>query len=95
MRRARTVNNPLRNDEALARSQRNRTIFKINEKLSIKTKEKLVVIVVLMPVIFTLHHTQPYNRVIHLAERLVVPLVGDSSNERVHVNFFQLRDEYV
>ena len=45
-------------------------------KATFEDKEELVIVVVLMPVILALQDTQPDNRIVDLAQRLVVPAVG-------------------
>jgi hypothetical protein len=42
--------------------------------LALDYVEKLVVLVVFMPMVFTTKNSQPHDGAIHLAERLVVPL---------------------
>jgi hypothetical protein len=37
-------------------------------------------------VVFTLHDSQADDRVIHLAQRLVVPAIGAGTDERRHID---------
>ena len=45
--------------------------------LPLENEEKLIVVIVLVPVVFTLHYAKAHHRVVYPAERLVVPLVRD------------------
>lgn len=40
----------------------------------------------LMPMVLTLHDTEAYDRVVHLAQRLIVPLVSASIHERRNID---------
>src|ERR1700730_3540654 len=51
-----TMYYPLWNNDTLPRGEFQGSILKINEKLSFDNVEKLVLLIVLMPMIFTLHH---------------------------------------
>ncbi len=64
----------LGHDETLSGIELDGTVFKVDEQLALDDVEKLVVHIVLVPVILTLKNAQANNRIIHLAERLVVPL---------------------
>jgi hypothetical protein len=73
-------------NEALLRLKINRTVLKINDEMSLENEEELVIVIVLVPMVLTLHDTQTNNRIVHLAERLVVPLIRASRNERRDIN---------
>src|SRR5205823_7396017 len=64
------------NDESLLWLQINRAILEIDDKVPLQDKEELVVIVIFVPVVLALHNPQANNGVVHLAKRLVVPLIG-------------------
>ena len=64
-------------DIPVPRMQINGLPFEIDDEVPIQDKEKLVIVVVLMPVVLALHHTQADNGVVHFAQRLVLPLVFD------------------
>lgn len=70
------MDDALRYDKALLRAQLDNSILEIHDEPAFEDKEELVIVVVFMPVIFTLHDTQPNNRVVDLAQRLVVPAIG-------------------
>lgn len=59
----------------LARLQIDRSTFDIDQQASFYDVEELIILIVLVPMVFAFHHCQPHNRVVHLAKRLVVPLV--------------------
>jgi hypothetical protein len=61
------------NDESLSRRNFDRTVFKVNQQLTLDNIKKLIVFVVLMPVILSQYDPEADYRVIYLAESLVVP----------------------
>ncbi len=50
--------NPLRDYKALARLQVDRLAFEVDDKMTVEHKEELVIVVVLVPMVFTLHDTR-------------------------------------
>ena len=58
---------------ALPRVQRDGPVLEVDQELAGHAVEELVIVVVLVPVVFTLHDTEPHDRLVHLAEGLVVP----------------------
>src|SRR6185369_4077033 len=50
---------------------------------------KLIVVIVLVPVILPLDDTNANNRIVHLAEGLVKPLVGALIRELLHINHLE------
>src|SRR6266436_3491367 len=74
LRSPRAVPDTFGNDEALPRVESYRPPFEIDQKLTLNDVEKLVVLFVLVPMVFTTKNPQPHDCAIHLAERLVVPL---------------------
>src|SRR5471032_2983440 len=75
IRSARAVNDTPWNYEALPRLQIDRLPFEIDDKVPVQDKEKLVVVFMLVPMVLALHDTQANDRVVHFAERLIVPRV--------------------
>jgi len=73
---------PFGNDESLLWLQINGAIFQIDDKVPLQDKEELMFV----PVIFALHNSETNNGVVHLAERLVVPLIsaGFHQGRNVH-----------
>ena len=95
MRCSRSMDHSLGYHESLSRCQYHVRFFEIDHELPVETKEELIVVLVLMPMIFALHHTQPDNRTVHLAKRLIVPLIGNRIDERRDVHPFQLLERKV
>src|SRR5438270_4083964 len=89
LRRPRPVNYAFRYNESLARSEFNGAVFKIDEQLAFDYVEKLVVIVVFVPVIHAFDDSNSYHRSVHLAERLVVPLMRSCVGKRFFVDQLQ------
>src|SRR5690242_3898040 len=81
--------NAFRHHESLSRRQLHRAILEINHKSSLDYVEKFIIVVVLMPVILALYDAQPHHRSIHLAERLVVPLVRTRVRQRLFFDHLQ------
>jgi hypothetical protein len=48
--------------------------------------EKLIIIVVFVPVVLALHYAEPDDVIVHPAERLIVPLVGDRLCELIDID---------
>ena len=86
---------PLRNDHSLLWAQGNSVSFQVDEELSLKAEEELVIVVMLMPVILALHHAKSNDRAVHLTERLIVPLILHIPRQREHVDLFEMREEDV
>ena len=63
------------NNKALPRAEIDNTIFKVDEEISIENKKEFINVLVLMPVVLTLHYCYPDDGVVDLAKRLIVPLV--------------------
>jgi len=74
-RRARAMTHALGNNKALPRAEIDNTIFKVNEEISIENEKEFIDVLVLMPVVLTLHYCHPDDAVVDLATRLIVPLV--------------------
>jgi hypothetical protein len=67
LRRSRPVHDPLGYDEALARPERYAAILEIDDELPVQAEEELVIDIVLVPVIFPLHHSQANDGSVRLA----------------------------
>jgi hypothetical protein len=61
--------------ESLLGLQINRSIFEVDDEVSLQDEEKLVVALVFVPMVFALQDPEANHGVIHFAERLVVPRV--------------------
>ena len=73
LRRSRAVHDAFGHDESLARLQHDSPILEIDQEKSLDDVEELVEIVVLVPVILSLHDTDSHDRVVDPAQRLVEP----------------------
>jgi len=92
---ARAVNDALRHDVPLLRSQIDGAVLEVNDETAVENKEELVVVVVFMPMILAAHDAQANDRVVHFAQRLVIPSVGARSDQRRNVDYAQLRESNV
>ena len=77
------------NNKALPRSKIDNAILEIDQEMSVQNEKEFINILVFVPVIFALHHRQPDDRVVHLAKRLVVPLVCAGVRELLHIDQFK------
>jgi hypothetical protein len=74
------------NNKALPRAQIDNTIFKVDEEISIENEKEFINVLVLMPVVLTLHHCHPNDGVVDLAKRLIVPLVRAGIGQFLHID---------
>lgn len=79
----------LRHDEALPRRKINDPIFKIDQKSPIEHEKEFINVVVFMPMILALYNGHPDHRIVHLANRLVVPFVSAGVGQLLHINHFK------
>lgn len=77
------------NDKALSRGKIHNAIFEIDQETSVQNEKEFIDVLVLVPMILALNHRQPDNRVVHLAKRLVVPLVGTGLGQLLHIDHFK------
>ncbi len=70
------MNDASRNDKTLLGLKVDRSIFKVDHEVALQDKEKLIILIVLVPMVIALHYPQAHHRVIHFAKRLVVPGIG-------------------
>ena len=89
MQRPGPMQDAFRDHHSLARIQFDGAAFEVDEQAAIGDVEEFVIVVVLVPVIFALDDTEPYYGIVHLAERLVVPLELASFRERLGVDPFE------
>jgi hypothetical protein len=78
-----------RHDEALPRRKFNYPVFNVDHELPVEHEKKFVDLFMFMPVIFTLNYRHPDDRVVDLAQRLVVPFVGTSIRELLDIDRFE------
>jgi hypothetical protein len=94
---------PLRHDESLARTQCNdstrshsvRLRLEIDQEPAIEHEEELVVIRVLVPVILALHHADAHDRLVHLDQSLIVPLIANRGDERIELDLLERIEQNV
>lgn len=82
------MNDALRDHKALSLSKLDASLLEVDNETAFKNKEELVVVVVLVPMVLALHDAETDDRIVHLAQRLVVPAVGTRIHQRGHVNQF-------
>src|SRR5262249_7120047 len=80
------MSNAFWNDKALTWGQLDDFVLKVDQEFSIEHKKELVDVIVFVPVIFTLQHAESHHRIVHFAQRLVVPLVLAGISQLLHVN---------
>ena len=80
---------PLRHDEALSRPKINRAIFKIDQETSVEDEKEFINLFVVVPMIFALHYRHSHDRIVHFAKRLIVPFVGASIGQLLHIDQFK------
>src|SRR6266567_4591174 len=91
------MHDALRHRETLPRPELDRPPLEIDDPSSLDHVEELVLVVVLVPVEFTLHHAEAHDAVVHATERLVVPAVPaaidelERSEQRVEMDGVGLR----
>jgi hypothetical protein len=78
-----------RHDKALAWQKINCTIFKIDQETSVEDEKEFVDVLVLVPMVLALHYRHPDDRIVHLAQRLVVPFVRAGIGEFLHIDQFE------
>jgi hypothetical protein len=76
----------LGNNKALPRAEIDNTIFKVDEEISIENEKEFINVLVLMPVVLTLHYCHPDDGVVDLAKRLIVPLVRARIGQFLHID---------
>ena len=84
--------NPLGNDDALARLEREGLVVEIDEQAAFEHVEELILVVVLVPVVFALDHGEAHDRAVDFAQRLVEPLVRAGVGQRFFVDEFERAD---
>ena len=77
------------NNKAVPRSKIDNAILEIDHEMSVQNEKEFINVLVLVPMIFALHHRQPDDRVVHLAKRLVVPFVGTGISQLLHIDQFK------
>ena len=76
-------------DKALLRGQINDAIFEIDQETAVQNEEELIDVLMLVPMVFALNHRHPNDRIVHPAERLVVPFIGAGVSQFLHIDYFK------
>src|SRR6202022_100028 len=76
-------------DESLPWRELHDPVFHVDQQLALDDVEELVVMVMFVPVILTLNYSHPNDRGVHLAKRLVVPLMWSRIRERFLIDQLQ------
>ena len=79
----------LGNNKALPGSKIDNAIFEIDQETSVQNEKEFVDVVVLVPMIFALHHRESDDGVVHLAKRLVVPLIRAGIRQLLRIDQFK------
>src|SRR5215471_17454674 len=80
------MHHALWDDEALIGQELDRSSLKIDYESATQHVKKLIIIVVFVPVVLALHYAEPHDRIVHPAQRLIVPLVGDRLCELIDID---------
>jgi len=84
------VPNAFRDHEALTWSELDYAIFQIHDEAALDDVEELIFVVVMMPmVVALLEDAESHDRVVHLAQGLIVPRVRDLPDERIEIDDLQ------
>jgi hypothetical protein len=70
------MHSPFRDDNAFAGRQIDAAVLEIDQKLPTYDIKKLIFVLMLVPMILALDHTESHDRFVYLAEGLVVPAIS-------------------
>ena len=84
------MQNTLRDCHTLIRVQLDCPVFKVNEQLAFKNKEKFIILIVLVPMIFALNNPNSNDTVVHFCQSLIEPFVLSLSHDCRYVNQFEM-----
>jgi hypothetical protein len=77
------------NDKPLTRRKIDRATFEVDQETSFYDIKEFIEVFVLVPVVFALNHAKANDRIVHAAERLIVPFVGTRIDKLLHIDDFQ------
>lgn len=86
--RSGAMHHPSRYGYALMGIQFNRSLFRIDEQLSLDDKKEFIVVIMLVPVVFSLDDPQPHYALVHPGQRLIEPRNGNCIYFLADVYFF-------
>jgi len=89
------MHHALWDDKALIGQEFDRSPLEIDYKSAAQDVEKLVIIVVFVPVVLALHYAEPHDGIVHPAKRLIVPLFGDRLSELIDIDQSERVELYV
>jgi len=90
-----TVRDAFGNDKTLPLAQLDCPSFQVDEQFSFQDEKEFVQIVVLVPVVLPFDDPEPHDRIVDLAQRLIVPAVANGIDERRHIDDLERRIFYV
>src|SRR5688572_15042810 len=83
------MDDALGDHESLPRLELNGVNLQVDQESPFNYIEKFIKVIVLVPVVFAFHNPEPNDRVIHAAQRLVVPLVSARRDESRDVDYLE------
>src|SRR5262249_22076168 len=89
------MHHALWDDKTLIGQELDRSPLEIDYESAAQDVEKLVIIVVFVPVVLALHYAKPHDGIVHPAKRLIVPLVGDRLCELIDIDQSERVELYV
>src|SRR5215467_8623979 len=82
----RAMHHALGDDKSLIGQKLDRSPLEIDYESAAQDVEKLIIIVVFVPVVLALQYAEPHDGIVHPAKRLIVPLVGDRLCELIDID---------
>src|ERR1700751_3971315 len=89
------MHHAFRDDKALIGQELDRSPLEIDYESAAQDVEKLIIIVVFVPMVLALHYAKPHDGLAHPAKRLIVPLVGDRLCELIDIDQRERVELYV
>ena len=86
---ARAVQGAFGDDKTLSWCKVNGLAFQIDQQSTFDHIKEFIITFVFVPVIFAFYNAHPHHRLVHLAQRLVVPLVRARVGESLLIDHFQ------
>ena len=78
-----------RNHYRFSRRKIDAALFQIDQQLAADDVEEFIFVVVLVPMIFAMNDSEPDDRLVHFAQRLVVPFIRAGIDECGNVDRFE------
>ena len=64
-------------------------ILEIDQELAADDVEKLIFVLVLVPMVFAVDHAEAHDGFVYFAERLVIPAIGACIDQAADINHFE------